>query len=687
MTLLRTLRSNWRSRRFATVLAVAVACFATFLPRTARADGRAYLYYFYDPNCSVCHEVHDQVLEPLRSEYGDRLVVEERNIADTANFELLLDLEMHRGVLAGSIPEVFIGEDVLVGPDDIRARLKERVEHYLAQGGVALPEARGDLPPTAEAASPLQVDCELCDLVHGRGIAATPAPADEGPVVRAVLFWSETCPACHTVLGEVLPALYEQHRSELEVRAVNISTEIGLQLWRDLAARHGVPQDRMYVPMLVIDSKVMIGSDAIANLLPTFIEEYLAEGGIDWADADVLTDEVAPIYYPPVASPTAGAQVEPASPSAASAVASAPTQQAVPTIHAAYFFQPGCDECERAERDLAYIQEKYPQVQVEQFDVKEEALPNQYLCERAGVPAEKHLTAPAFFVGTGYLVGDQVRARAIEALIAPYLQAGAEEPGSDFEASKASAEQTIIERFRSLGLLTVVGAGLLDGVNPCAFATMIFLVSYLSLRKRRGTELLLTGAAFALGVFLTYLGVGFGFLRFLSSLPFLHVIGKWIYGVTAALCLALAWGSLADYRKAKEGRLEDMTLKLPNRMRGWTKTLIREGTGAKRFVLSSFALGFGVSIVELACTGQVYLPTIIFVLGIPEWRSQATLALLLYNVMFILPLVAIFLTVYFGTSSEQLIEWMQKHSAAVKLGMAVLFVLLAVWLVYSIVAL
>ena len=130
-----------------------------------------------------------------------------------------------------------------------------------------------------------------------------------------------------------------------------------------------------------------------------------------------------------------------------------------------------------------------------------------------------------------------------------------------------------------------------------------------------------------------------------------------------------------------------MSLKLPDRLRGWTKTLIREGTGVRRFVLGSFALGFGISVIELACTGQVYLPTIIFVLGIPEWRTQASLALLLYNVMFILPLAVIFFTVYCGTSSEHLIEWMQKHSATVKLGMAVLFVLLASWLVYSVVAL
>jgi len=91
-------------------------------------------------------------------------------------------------------------------------------------------------------------------------------------------------------------------------------------------------------------------------------------------------------------------------------------------------------------------------------------------------------------------------------------------------------------------------------------------------------------------------------------------------------------------------------------------------------------------VVELACTGQVYLPTIIFVLGLPDWRARATLALVVYNLMFILPLVAVFLLVYFGTTSQQLTGWMQRRAAAVKLGMAVLFLLLAAWLGYSIIS-
>ena len=537
------------TRRRGAVAALAALLIVTAITGTrVSAEGAVHLYYFYDPNCPTCEEIHREVLEPLVHEYADKVVVDERSTADMSNFELLLDLEEQLQVMSGSIPEVFIGHDALIGGEEIRAELKERVDYYLSQGGVALPTVSGSAIPVVTA-SP---DCEECTEVH-----------------------------------EAQRTAVASKRATAEQQA-ELSTE---------------------------------------------------------ASADE------------------------------------------PPIHMAYFYQIGCDFCDRKEHDVQYILDKYPQVVVQRFDVKTEAELNQYLCLRAGVPEERHLVAPAAFVGDGYVVGMDIGGRALETLIQPYLESGAAEPWAGWDASTGTAEGTIVERFRSLGLLTVLGAGLLDGVNPCAFATMIFLVSYLSVRKRQGRELLATGAAFTVGVFVAYLAMGLGFLKILTSLPALNVIGKWVYGLTLVLCLALAWGSFVDYRKARQGRLEDMSLKLPDYLRGWSRRLIREGSRARYFVLASLLVGFAVSVVELACTGQVYLPTIIFVLGLPEWRARATLALLLYNLVFILPLIVVFLLVYYGTTSQQLMRWMNRRAATVKLGTAVLFVVLAAWLGYSIIVL
>jgi hypothetical protein len=77
------------------------------------------------------------------------------------------------------------------------------------------------------------------------------------------------------------------------------------------------------------------------------------------------------------------------------------------------------------------------------------------------------------------------------------------------------AEESIVERFKGLGLLTIVSAGLIDGINPCAFATLIFFVSYLAFIGRKKKEVLWVGMGFSGAVFITYLLIGFE--SFLSS--------------------------------------------------------------------------------------------------------------------------------------------------------------------------
>jgi cytochrome c biogenesis protein CcdA len=289
------------------------------------------------------------------------------------------------------------------------------------------------------------------------------------------------------------------------------------------------------------------------------------------------------------------------------------------------------------------------------------------------------------------VVGDDLHAWTLEALVARHADTGAaatwenRDGGSPSASPATGAASSIIERFRSLSLPTVLAAGLVDGLNPCAFVTLVFFVSYLAFMGREGRDVLLAGGAFALGVFLTYLGVGFGVLKFLATLPFLDAAGRWIYGVTAALCLALAAGSLFDWWQARRGKATEMRLRMPTRLRRWANHAIREGAGAGAFVPVTFFTGVAVSVIELACTGQVYLPTLLFVLGVPDMRMQAGLYLVLYNLMFILPLVVVFVLVYFGTTSQQLGLLIHRHTAKVKLATAVLFLLLAGWMVVTLV--
>ena len=87
-----------------------------------------------------------------------------------------------------------------------------------------------------------------------------------------------------------------------------------------------------------------------------------------------------------------------------------------------------------------------------------------------------------------------------------YRSSGSSRVWEEFGGEESSAAmQRIIDRFESFGVFAVAFFGLLDGLNPCAFATIIFFVSYLTLSGRQGKEVLAVGAAFTLGVFVAYL--------------------------------------------------------------------------------------------------------------------------------------------------------------------------------------
>jgi cytochrome c biogenesis protein CcdA len=350
-------------------------------------------------------------------------------------------------------------------------------------------------------------------------------------------------------------------------------------------------------------------------------------------------------------------------------------------IYAAYFYQTGCKECARSEVDLEYLKGKYPQLIVQEYNIYDQAGLANWLAERVGRADDLH--TPALFIGDNAWIGEsEIRPQTIE----PTLETLTEKGSPDFWTAYNPDEgaQTLMERFQKMGWVAVLLAGLVDGLNPCAFATIIFFVSYLTLSGKKGKQILLTGASFTVGVFVAYLIVGLGFYKVLDLVKvYMSVISKIVYVLTAIFCLVLAFMSIRDYFKTKEGDLNDMALKLPEPLRKRINAAVREGRKSSSYYLSAFVTGLIISILELACTGQIYLPVIISMSTMPELRGRATLFLVLYNLMFIVPLIIVFILAYYGTTSKQFTNFLKKHAAAVKIGMAIIFLILAIWLISS----
>jgi len=249
------------------------------------------------------------------------------------------------------------------------------------------------------------------------------------------------------------------------------------------------------------------------------------------------------------------------------------------------------------------------------------------------------------------------------------------------EEEVAAAEEQVDDSFDALTFGVIFGAGLLDGVNPCAFATIIFFLSYLQVAKRSPREMLMVGVAFILGIFLAYLAAGLVLHSVLDRITTtLGGIRPWLTWIFAGFALLVAALSLRDGIRASRGDLKDMTLQLPDFLKKRVRGVIRTGAKARRFVVAAFLSGLAIAFLELACTGQVYAPIIY---KIQQGNLNEVFYLLLYNVAFILPLVFIFLLAYRGMRSDALIAFQKKHTAAVKYGLAALFLLLALLLLFQ----
>ena len=108
-----------------------------------------------------------------------------------------------------------------------------------------------------------------------------PAGAQEGSV-RAILFYSPTCPHCHEVMTRDLPPIVDKYGEQLRILAIDSSRPAGGQMYVAVARHFQIPQDQWSVPLLVVGDRVLAGSVEIPELLPGIIDRGLDQGGIDW---------------------------------------------------------------------------------------------------------------------------------------------------------------------------------------------------------------------------------------------------------------------------------------------------------------------------------------------------------------------------------------------------------------------
>jgi cytochrome c biogenesis protein CcdA len=369
-------------------------------------------------------------------------------------------------------------------------------------------------------------------------------------------------------------------------------------------------------------------------------------------------------------SAPAGGAWERAQPGAGPAAAPAVSANAAPPITVTYYYTPGCRSCEE------FLGVEIPRLEKSvgrRIDVVKKDLLSRGLYEElaaAASAAGQPVTAiPALQVGDTVLQGDAV----IRAKLAGVLLAMSAAPA----ASRTPAPGAVPVPDR-LAVLPVLAAGLIDGINPCAFTTLIFLLASLALAGRGRSEVLVIGALFSLAVFLTYFLIGLGFFtafRALTAVPVISVLLRWLL---VAVLVVFAGLSVYDYALIRAGRPSEMLLQLPSSFKKRIHASIRSRVRIAALAGSSLALGFLVTVFEFACTGQVYLPLLGY-LARMQRQPDAIGLLALYNLCFIVPLLIVFGASWLGVTSGRITTLFQAHMGKTKLGLAVVFVGLAVF--------
>lgn len=412
------------------------------------------------------------------------------------------------------------------------------------------------------------------------------------------------------------------------------------------------------LPVVIVGNHLLSGEARIRKDLEEWVKSYSEKGGTSWPSLQPITGEG---WIP--GAPTEG------------------EEKSGKMIYAAFFYTPGCLECEETRAEIKEWATQFPDLRIRIFNLNkdENKKLDEALSQIYKIPESQRLAASKFYIGKDYLWADDLQQKNFQKVISKYQGKPVPPPWERInQEALEKGEKNIIERFKSWSLSTVFMAGLIDGVNPCAFATIIFLVSYLTFMGKKSTEILLYGITFTFGVFVAYLLAGMGLMTFLRELDGFPLVAKGIHLLIILFALSLGIISVYDYILYRRGQMAKWKLQLPTAMKKKIHGIIREhARSSKGGLLATFSAGFVIAGCQVICTAQVYLPTIGYIMTIPQLHVHALFNLFLYNIMFIIPLVGVFVSTFFGVTSEKMAFISKGHTGQVKLLTGFLFISLA----------
>lgn len=305
---------------------------------------------------------------------------------------------------------------------------------------------------------------------------------------------------------------------------------------------------------------------------------------------------------------------------------------------AIYFYADWCPHCQNVNK---FFKENgvYAQYDIQKLNFDEPANKvklNKMFGEK-GYKGESGI--PAIFVDGKVLTGDKDIITYFQSQLPAKIEP---EPVEEEKSGSAVGRFTI---------LALIGAAFLDASNPCALAVLILLLATVMAAKGKN-HALLSGFMFSLAIFLSYLLMGIGLYRAIA----LAGVSKYLSIGVGVLAILIA---LANFKDAFwYGKW--FIMEVPISWRPKMQELIRKATGP----WSAFGIGFLVSLFLVPCASGPYVVILGMLAEKVEMGKTLTL-LVLYNFIFVLPMLLITLGMYFFNAKLSKLEKMRRENLRV----------------------
>ncbi len=325
-----------------------------------------------------------------------------------------------------------------------------------------------------------------------------------------------------------------------------------------------------------------------------------------------------------------------------------------------FFWGDGCPHCEEEKVFLKAIKQRYPDIEILPFEVWHnqdnfrlfEMMAKGFGIEISGVPTT--------FVGDSVFVGYSKKiATDIEEKIKECLRSSCIDPIKAIDhAVKPKWTDTIKVPFVgevdatkiSIPALAIILGGL-DSFNPCAFFVLLFLLSLLTHAKSRAKMLIIGGIFVFFSGFLYFLFMA-AWLNLFLIVGQLHIITL----TAAVVAITIALINIKDFFFFKKGVslvISDKAKpKLYERMRNLLKS-----TSIYSMIFGTAVLAIVANTYELICTAgfPMVFTRILTLHNLTNLHYYSYL--LLYNVVYVIPLIIIVFVMAITLGSKKLTEW------------------------------